>query len=87
MNFREDGGMRVLIADDEESIRFVLREALEIDGHIVNEGSQVPQGYDYFVFQDLEQSFVIENNSLDRHYDFSYQDDHQFGPFEDHWHF
>ena len=40
------------------------------DGHIVNEGSQVPQGYDYFVFQDLEQSFVIENNSLDRHYDF-----------------
>lgn len=40
------------------------------DGHIVNEGSQIPQGYDYFVFQDLEQSFVIENQSLDRHYDF-----------------
>jgi len=39
------------------------------DGHIVSEGNQIPQNYDYFVFQELEQSFVIENNSLDKHYD------------------
>ena len=39
------------------------------DGHIVNEESQIPQGYDYFVFQELEQSYVIENQSLDKHYD------------------
>ena len=37
MTNREDGGMNVLIADDEDSIRFVLREALEIEGHLVNE--------------------------------------------------
>ncbi len=30
-------GARVLIADDEESIRFVLREALESAGHRVDE--------------------------------------------------
>ncbi|MBW2275189.1 MAG: sigma-54-dependent Fis family transcriptional regulator [Deltaproteobacteria bacterium] len=28
-------GARILVADDEESIRFVLREALEADGHLV----------------------------------------------------
>jgi len=40
------------------------------DGHIVKEGNQIPQNYDYFVIRDLEQSFVMKNNSLDRHYDF-----------------
>ena len=40
------------------------------DGHIVNEGSQIPTNYDYFVFEDLEQSIITKNNSLDRHYDF-----------------
>jgi hypothetical protein len=40
------------------------------DGHIVDEGSQIPTNYDYFVFKDLEQSIVMKNNSLDRHYDF-----------------
>ena len=40
------------------------------DGHIVNKGSQIPEGYDYFVIQELEQSYVLQNQSLDRHYDF-----------------
>lgn len=30
----------------------------------------VKVSYDNFVFQDLEQSFVFQNQSLDRHYDF-----------------
>jgi two-component system nitrogen regulation response regulator GlnG len=33
----EAAGMRVLIADDEQSIRFVLHEALEAEGHHVTE--------------------------------------------------
>ncbi|MCS5637868.1 MAG: sigma-54 dependent transcriptional regulator, partial [Myxococcota bacterium] len=37
MNSPGEDGMSVLVADDEESIRFVLREALESEGHIVNE--------------------------------------------------
>ena len=40
------------------------------DDHIVNKGSQIPESYDNFVFQDLEQSFVIHNQSLDKHYDY-----------------
>lgn len=39
------------------------------DGHNVNEET-VLQNYDNFVFQDLEQSFVFQNHSLDRHYDY-----------------
>jgi two-component system nitrogen regulation response regulator GlnG len=34
---RTDQGMRVLVADDEPSIRFVLRETLESEGHEVSE--------------------------------------------------
>ena len=33
----EHRAMRVLVADDEDSIRFVLREALEGEGHVVEE--------------------------------------------------
>ena len=33
----ETDPMRILIADDEPSIRFVLREALEADGHSVED--------------------------------------------------
>ncbi len=40
------------------------------DGHIVNEEYNIPENYDSFVFQNLEQSYVIENHSLDRHYDY-----------------
>ena len=40
------------------------------DGHIVNKKSQVPEGFDYFVFEDLEQSFVFQKESLDSHYDY-----------------
>ena len=40
------------------------------DGHIVNKGNQIPESYDNFVFQDLEQSFVVQNQSLDRHCDY-----------------
>jgi hypothetical protein len=39
------------------------------DGHIVKKESQVPQGFDYFVFEDLEQSIVFQGKSLDSHYD------------------
>ncbi|MCV0430716.1 hypothetical protein [Nitrosopumilus sp.] len=37
------------------------------DGHIVNEGKSL-SSYDDFVFHDLEQSFVFQNQSLDAHY-------------------
>ncbi|MDE0885929.1 MAG: sigma-54 dependent transcriptional regulator [Myxococcota bacterium] len=37
MNATAESRLAVLIADDEESIRFVLREALEAEGHRVNE--------------------------------------------------
>lgn len=40
------------------------------DGHIVNKESQIPSSYDDFVFHDLEQNFVFQNQSLDRHYDY-----------------
>ena len=39
------------------------------DGHIVKKESQVPQGFDYFVFEDLEQSIIFQKESLDLHYD------------------
>ena len=58
MNFREDGGMRVLIADDEESIRFVLREALEIDGHIVNEVADGDSAVDALASEQFDLAFV-----------------------------
>ncbi len=37
MSALRGSAMRVLIADDEASIRFVLREALEAEGHVVDE--------------------------------------------------
>jgi len=37
MNATDESPLTVLVADDEESIRFVLREALEAQGHRVNE--------------------------------------------------
>ena len=39
------------------------------DDHIVKKESQVPQGFDYFVFEDLEQSIIFQKESLDLHYD------------------
>ncbi len=39
MRANESNAMKILIADDEESIRFVLREALEGDGHQVEEAT------------------------------------------------
>ena len=39
------------------------------DDLTVNEGT-IPSSYDNFVFHDLEQSFVFENQSLDSHYDY-----------------
>jgi len=41
MSAPESTAMTILVADDEDSIRFVLREALEAEGHRVNE---VPDG-------------------------------------------
>jgi len=40
------------------------------DDLTVNEGKQIPSSYDDFVFHDLEQSFVFQNQSLDSHYDY-----------------
>lgn len=39
------------------------------DDLTVNEET-IPSSYDNFVFHDLEQSFVFENQSLDSHYDY-----------------
>jgi len=39
------------------------------DDHSVKKESQVPQGFDYFVFEDLEQSIIFQKRSLDLHYD------------------
>lgn len=39
------------------------------DDHSVKKESQVPQGFDYFVFEDLEQSIIFQKESLDLHYD------------------
>ncbi len=35
----------------------------------LNVTGAIPVSYDNFVFQDLEQSFVFQNRSLDRHYE------------------
>ncbi len=40
------------------------------DDLTVKKESQVPQGFDYFVFEDLEQSIVFQKKSLDLHYDY-----------------
>jgi hypothetical protein len=39
------------------------------DDHSVKKESQVPQGFDYFVFEELEQSTIFQKQSLDSHYD------------------
>jgi hypothetical protein len=39
------------------------------DDHNVKKESQVPQGFDYFVFEDLEQSKIFQKESLELHYD------------------
>ena len=39
------------------------------DDLTVKKESQVPQGFDYFVFEDLEQSIIFQKESLDLHYD------------------
>ena len=40
------------------------------DDQNVNQGNEIPTSYDNFIFHDLEQSIVLENKSLDSHYDY-----------------
>ena len=40
------------------------------DGQIVKQGNDIPKSYDNFIFHDLEQSIVLENKTLDSHYDY-----------------
>ena len=40
------------------------------DGQIVKEGNDIPTSYDNFILHDLEKSFVVENKTLDDHYDY-----------------
>ena len=40
------------------------------DGQIVKQGNDIPTSYDNFILHDLEQSILIENKTLDDHYDY-----------------
>ena len=40
------------------------------DDQIVKQGNDIPKSYDNFIFHDLEQSIVLENKTLDSHYDY-----------------
>ncbi len=40
------------------------------DDQNVKQGNDIPTSYDNFIFHDLEQSIVLENNTLDSHYDY-----------------
>ena len=40
------------------------------DGQNVKQGNDIPTSYDNFIFHDLEQSIVLENKTLDGHYDY-----------------
>jgi len=40
------------------------------DGQIVKEGNDIPTSYDNFILHDLEKSIVVENKTLDDHYDY-----------------
>jgi hypothetical protein len=40
------------------------------DGQIVKKGNDIPTSYDNFILHDLEQSILIENKTLDDHYDY-----------------
>ena len=40
------------------------------DGQIVKQGNDIPTSYDNFILHDLERSIVIENKTLDDHYDY-----------------
>ena len=40
------------------------------DDQNVKQGNDIPTSYDNFIFHDLEQSIVLENKTLDSHYDY-----------------
>ena len=40
------------------------------DGQIVKQGNDIPTSYDNFILHDLEKSIVVENKTLDDHYDY-----------------
>ena len=40
------------------------------DGQIVKVGNDIPTSYDNFILHDLEKSIVIEEKTLDNHYDY-----------------
>ena len=40
------------------------------DDQNVKQGNDIPASYDDFIFHDLEQSIVLENKTLDNHYDY-----------------
>ena len=40
------------------------------DDQIVKAGNDIPTSYDNFILHDLQQSIVIENKTLDDHYDY-----------------
>ena len=40
------------------------------DGQIVKQGNDIPTSYDNFILHDLQQSIIIENKTLDDHYDY-----------------
>ena len=40
------------------------------DDQIVKQGNDIPTSYDIFIVHDLDQSIVLENKTLDSHYDY-----------------
>jgi len=58
MTTQDDVPMRILIADDEASIRFVLREALEAEGHEVTDVDNGDSAAELLGSQDFDLAFL-----------------------------
>jgi two-component system nitrogen regulation response regulator GlnG len=58
MNVGDERDMTVLVADDEDSIRFVLREALESEGHRVNEVADGESALDALTSNQFDLAFL-----------------------------
>ena len=54
----QSSGMAILVADDEESIRFVLREALEAEGHRVKEVADGQSALDALISDQFDMAFL-----------------------------
>ena len=58
MRAEQQNSMSILVADDEDSIRFVLREALVADGHRVSEVSDGESALDSLSSDQFDLAFL-----------------------------